>query len=247
MCLTEQNYQNSIASFQRILPLNITANKLSKPVIKKLPAKNLDELIKIAMKKNPIIKISKDDIIAAKYALNRSKSPYYPKADIVADAYWNKNVHGVSTSSSNPVVSRYDEDSGYNALLVLSYNIFNGFSDSANKQIKQHILLQKNSILTDSKRYLKAYTTIAYQTYKSTQQQLAHIQKHIQASKDTVSDYRQENDLGRRSIIDLLNIELEYNAARNKKVTTTYDNMYAYYQILAYTGKLLSEMNVVIK
>ena len=62
-----------------------------------------------------------------------------------------------------------------------------------------------------------------------------------------LADYQKENELGRRSIIDLLNIELEYNAARNRKVTADYDNILSYYQILSYTGKMLEEMNVVIK
>jgi len=53
--------------------------------------------------------------------------------------------------------------------------------------------------------------------------------------------------LGRRSIIDLLNIELEYNNARNRKVNASYDNLTAYYQILSHTGKMLEEMNVIVK
>jgi adhesin transport system outer membrane protein len=80
-----------------------------------------------------------------------------------------------------------------------------------------------------------------------TKQQLVYIDKNIEASARTVSDYQQEHELGRRSIIDLLNIELEYNNARNRKANTKYDNLTAYYQILSYTGKMLEEMNVVIK
>jgi len=247
MFLAEQNYNNAISSFQRILPGAINAKDLQQPIITDLPANTQDELIKLAMKNNPTILVSKDNIQVAQATLKRSNAAYYPSADIVAKSYWNKNVHGVSTDSNNPVVSKYDEDSGYNALLVFNYNIFNGFADSATKQVNQHKLLQKNSTLVDSKRYIKAYTNIAYQTYISTKKQLTHIDNNIKASADTVSDYRKENELGRRSIIDLLNIELEYNAARNRKVTAKYDNILAYYQILSYTGKMLEEMHVVIK
>ena len=247
MLLTKQNFENAIYSFQRILPGNVDVKNLQQPTIGKLPADKLEELIKLAMKNNPTILVSQDNIEAAKAAVTRSNAPYYPTADIVAKSYWNKNVHGVSTSSSNPFVSKYDEDSGYNALLVFNYNIFNGLSDSAKKQISQHRLLKQNSTLVDSKRYIKAYTSIAYQTYILTKEQLTHIDSNIKASADTVSDYRKENALGRRSIIDLLNIELEYNAARNRKVTAKYDNILSYYQILSYTGKILEEMNVIIK
>lgn len=227
------------------MPGAVTAGDLDIPSIGNMPADTLEGLIELAMENNPSIHVSIDDIEAAKAALTRSNSAYYPRADIVAKSYWDKNAYGISRDA--PSSRDYEENSGYNALLVLNYNIFNGLADSAIKQVNQHVLLQKNSTLADSKRFIKAYTQIAYQTYNSTVKQLVHIDKNIQASSDTVSDYQQENELGRRSIIDLLNIELEYNAARNRKVTASYDNLLAYYQILSYTGKMLEEMNVIIK
>ncbi len=245
MYLTGQNYDNSISSFQRILPGAITAADLEKPSVGAMPADTLEALVELAKANNPTIKVSKDDIQAAKAAVTRSNAPYYPRADIVAEAFWNDNVNGVGYDGIN--ADPYHENSGYNALLVLNYNIFNGLADSATKQVNQHKLLQKNSTLADSERWIKAYTQIAYQTYQSTKVQLAHIDANIEAAGETVADYQKENELGRRSIIDLLNIELEYNAARNRKVTADYDNILSYYQILSYTGKMLEEMNVIIK
>ncbi|MDD2653296.1 MAG: TolC family protein [Sulfurimonas sp.] len=138
-------------------------------------------------------------------------------------------------------------DSGYNALVVLSYNIFNGFADKATKEASRHRLLNKNSTLADARRYIRAYTEIAWQTLESTKQQLVHLDNTIKSSGETVADYEKEHELGRRSIIDLLNIELEYNSAKNRKVTAEYDRLIAYYQILAYTGKILEEMNITVE
>jgi len=245
MYLAKQNYDNAISSFQRILPGDISASDLEKPTVGVMPADTLEALVELAMKNNPTIHISRDDIEAAKAAVSRSNAPYYPRADIVAKYYWNENVNGVSKEA--PSNAPYEENSGYNALLVLNYNIFNGLSDSSTKEVNQHRLLQKNSTLVDSERFVKAYTQIAYQTYQSTKQQLVHIDANIEAASDTVADYQKENELGRRSIVDLLNIEVEYNAARNRKVTANYDHILSYYQILSYTGKMLEEMNVTIK
>ncbi len=247
--LSEQNYLNSISTFQRILDVDISANDLVKPSIGKLPAQSLEELITIALKNNPNIHMSQSNITYAEAALNRSNAPFYPKADIKAQTYWNKNLNGITKSGTNSgkYKSNYAEESGYNVLLVLSYNIFNGLEDSANKEANQHRLLKQNSVLADTKRYIEAYTKIAWQTFRFTEQQLVHINKNIEASAQTVSDYQEENSLGRRSIIDLLNIELEYNAAKNRKVTAEYDRLLSYYQILTHTGKMLQEMQVVIK
>ncbi|WP_310441595.1 TolC family outer membrane protein [Sulfurimonas sp.] len=246
--LAEQNYDNAISSFERILPGVTTAKDLEKPIIGNIPANDLTSLVQIAMKNHPTIHVSQADIQVADAALKRSNAPYYPSADIKLESYWNKNVHGVSTDLDNPTHnSLYEEDSGYNALLVLNYNIFNGFADSANKQANQHRLLNKNSTLADARRYIQAYTEIAWQTFESTKQQLAHLENTIKASAETVADYQKEHELGRRSIIDLLNIELEYNNARNRKTTAEYDRLISYYQILSYTGKILEEMNVAVE
>lgn len=241
--LAEQNYKNSISSFQRILPGDITAADLEKPSVGELPANDLASLVDIAIKYNPTIHVSKNDIEVAKAALKRSASPFYPRVDIKAETFWNKNVLGVATDAPSP--STHEIDSGHNIMLVLSYNIFNGMADKASREANQHKLLNKNSTLADAERYVKAYTEIAWQTYELTKQQLVHIENNIKASAETVADYRKENELGRRSVVDLLNIELEYNGARNLKVTAEYDRLLAYYQILSYTGKIMEEMNVV--
>jgi len=241
--LAEQNFKNAITTFQRLLKVDVDADELEKPSVGDLPAEDIDELVAIALKNNPTIHVSEADISTARATLKQSSANYYPKADVQARAYWNKNLNGIQTTQLQP----YDEEDGYNVMLKLSYNIFNGLSDRSIKEANRYKLLEKQNVLADSRRYVEAYTKIAWQTFMSTQDQMVHIAKNIEASKQTVADYQQEHDLGRRSIIDLLNIELEYNAARNRMVTTEYDHILAYYQILTYTGKILESMNVSIE
>lgn len=244
--LAEQNYNVAAYSFERILP-GVAPEELEKPVAGAMPADNVDSLVDIAIKNNPTITVSQHDIEASKAAVGRANAAYYPSADIVATAYWNDSVHGVGYNTVTNNNDLESEDSGYRGMLVLNYNLFNGMSDSANKQANKHILLQQNSTLADAKLFIKANTKIAWVTYEMTKKQLVYIDKNIEASAKTVADYQKENELGRRSIVDLLNIELEYNNAKNRKVTATYENLTAYYQILSHTGKMLEEMNVSIK
>jgi len=239
----QQNYKNSLYTFQRLLKADITADDVEIPTLGALPSEDLDELVKMAFENNPTIHVSQADIAAAKAIYEKSKSTYYPKADIQAQAYWNEDLNGIRTAPGQP----YDTEDGYNVLLRLSYNIFNGLSDKAVVESNKYRMLEKVSTLEDSKRYIEAFTKIAWQTYVSTKDQIKYVQRNIDASKQTVADYQEEHDLGRRSIIDLLNIELEYNAARNRMVTTQYNHYLAYYQLLSYTGKLLEEMGVDIK
>ena len=247
--LNEQNYKNSFHSFQRILPVEVNIDDLAKPAIGELPTQTLEELTALALENNPTIHLSQSDVRYAESALRRSNAPYYPRVDLTAQSYWNKNLNGFSKDVQNAIVGGdpYVEENGYNALIVISYNLFNGLADSSNKEANRHKLLKQQSALSDSKRYVEAYAKIAWETFESTGKQLVHIEKNIEASAETVANYQEENDLGRRSIIDLLNIELEYNAAQNRKVTAEYDRLLAYYQILTHSGSILEAMNVVVK
>ena len=246
--LSQQNYENALFSFKRILPVKMGINDFEEPTIANLPANDIDKLVQLALKNNPTIKVKQADIKAAKEAVKRAGAPFLPRADIKAQAYWNDNLNGIGYDNPDiPGHPMYTENRGYNALLVFNYNIFNGMADSAAKQSKEHEFLKQNADFEDKKRYIKANTQIAYKTYTLLDEQLKYITKNVEASKKTVSDYRRENDLGRRSIIDLLNIELEYNSARNRQATAKYDKYLAYYQLLSYTGSLLGQMKVTIK
>jgi adhesin transport system outer membrane protein len=245
--ITELDYANALYTYQRVLPGEVSVSELEAPVITNAPSEDIDALVEDAKQNNPTINSLKSEVEAAKATLKRANSNYYPTADIVVEGYWNKDVHGVTTDiSKDSTPSLYSVDSGYNALLVLNYNLFNGFADSSTEEMMRHKLLEKQSILADNERILKLNTQMAWKTFDITTKSLKHIEYNIQATAQTESDYQQEHELGRRSIVDLLNINVEYNNARNRKVNAEFDRLIAYYQLLAYRGKLLEEMNIQI-
>ena len=246
--LNEQNYKNSFYEFQRVLPGEISASSLTKPLTAQLPAQNIEDLVSMALKNNPTVHKSNANINYARATLERSGAFYYPSLDLQAQTYWNKNVNGYSKDDEGRgFTNPYVEENGYNAMLILNYNIFNGLADTSTEESNRHKLLQEKSTLVDTKRYIESITKTAWQVFESTKVQLVHIERNIEASSETVKQYQQEHDLGRRSIIDLLNIELEYNAAQNRKVIAEYNRILAYYQILSFTGEILPAMSVSIE
>jgi outer membrane protein, adhesin transport system len=241
--VAKQNYLISTYQLQRIVP-SVDLESLEDVVVGEMPAEDVNSLVAMAMEDNPTLAVSKNDIKAANAAIGRTKSNYYPTADIVLEGYWNKNVHGLGYNTITNDNDIESEDTGYSGMLVINYNIFNGLADSSNTEANKYILMQQQSTLADAKLFVEANTKSSWITYEMTKEQLVYIDNNIKASAKTVSDYQQEHELGRRSIIDLLNIELEYNNAKNRKAITKYDNLIAYYQILSNTGKILEAMNV---
>jgi len=239
----QQNYKNAITSFQKILDIKVNPNSFEEPSIDKLPTQNIGELIKIALERNPELLMNHADIKSAQALVVQSKASYYPKVDLKLQSYWHKNLNGIVTNGNNP----YDTEDSYSAQAVLSYNIFRGFSDKAVVESNKYKLLEKQDILADLRRRVIADVKTAWQTYNSTKEQMIFLTQQIEASKETVKDYHQEYNLGRRSIVDLLNIELEYNSAKNRFVKAKYEHYLSYYKLLTYINNMLEEMNVSVK
>ncbi|MGB7401233.1 MAG: TolC family outer membrane protein [Arcobacter sp.] len=245
--LAKLEYLNIVSSYQRVLPGKVFVEELDEPVVGQLKYNNLELLIKDCIENNPIIKGLKSEINASKALVARNKSKYYPTVDLVAQSYWNKNLNGISTNNEAPLSSsNYDSESGYNALVVFKYNIFNGFADKSNIEMSKHKLLQNHNSLSDNERILKLNIEIAWNTYHITEKSLEHIKKDILATSETVAYYQKEYELGRRSLIDLLNVSIEYNNAKKRKINAEFEQLLAYYKIMSYSNKLLSEMHVSI-
>jgi len=244
--MAKQDYQTAVYQLQRLLPKLQDPSKFEDPILHKLPSSKIEDLIKLAWVSNPKILKQQNIIDAQQESVRTSKSGYYPTVDLVLKAYNNKNVGGVGYSTPenpNPI----DTDEGYNALLVVNYNLFKGLSTDAAVESAKHKVLKEQESLRDTKLYIQSSLKIAFDKYKTLQKRYEIVKRYLEASKQTRSDYLDEYELGGRTITDILGVESEYDSAKNLEVTLKYDQMKSYYELLYHTGLLLSEMNIVVE
>jgi len=140
--ITKQKYQNALYGFERIYSADVDPKTLQEPKIGTLPANNLDALVAMAYKNNPSIMKSENEIKYARATIEKSNAAYYPTVDLQAQAYWDKNLNGYSKEKQGrPTANDQVENNGYNGLVVVNYNIFNGLNDKATKEANEHKLL----------------------------------------------------------------------------------------------------------
>ena len=232
----EQNHLNAIITFKRISNLTIDPLTLEKINNEKIPYQSSEEMLKVAMKKNPTIKLNTFTIKEKKYNYKRLASKYYPAVDLQAEAKFRNNIN-----------AQQGENNSVAGLVVLSYNLYHGGADMAKREENMHIMLEKQERLADAKRLITEKDMIAWNTFSYSKKQLVHLNKHIEAAKKTVHDYYKEYEVGRRSLVDLLNSQLELNAAKNKTIVAFYAQQEAYYTILSYSGELLETFNITLE
>ena len=221
------NYQDSIVNFERIYGEALTSASLELPLAPSLPADTYEGLWTIAQQYNPTLLLERANIKVQESRYEKDKGNYYPSVDLELAAARDENVQGYEGTNMNA-----------RGMLKLYYNLYRGGSDEALRlQNLQYITVQKESF-NEQQRAIREKLKLAWLAHQITFRQIRCIRMHVEYSKKTAESYAQEYQLGRRSIVDLLNAELEYNDARKQLENAQSDVLFARFRILEAIGLL---------
>jgi adhesin transport system outer membrane protein len=221
------NYQDRLINLERLYGKPIDGMALEEPTTPNLPEKTQEGLQSLAQQYYPTLLIEAANVLTREAQLEKEKSAFYPTLDAELSADMRDDVSGVEGQTD-----------AYRALLRLKYNLYNGGSDEATRlQNLQNITSQKHS-QSDQMRAVKEKLDLSWTTYQLISRQLPCAQLYADLSKTTSASYAEEYQLGRRSLLDLLNVELEYSDARNNVITAKHDLLLSRFRILENLGLL---------
>jgi len=202
---------------------------MSKPTLNiTLPATQ-EEAVEFAIENNPSLLVSEYNIKLAQATSREKKSNFYPKIDIEVSQSMNKNLSAIE-----------GEDNRFRAMAYLSYNIFNGFSDSAELQKSISQINQEVETKNNLKRQVIEGLNLSWAANKKLQEQLVYLNEYKEISHKTLTLYTKEYDLGRRSLLDLLSSQNDFIASKAQIINTEYSLLFAKYRILDAMGTLVS-------
>ena len=221
------NYQDSIVNFERVYGEALTSSSLELPLAPSLPADTYNGLWTIAQQYNPTLLLERANIQVQEARYTKDKGNYYPSVDLELAAARDENVQGYEGTNTNA-----------RGMLKLYYNLYRGGSDEAIRlQNLEYITVQKESF-NEQQRAVREKLKLAWLAHQITFRQIRCIRMHVEYSKKTAESYAQEYQLGRRSIVDLLNAELEYNDARKQLKNAQSDVLFSRFRILEAIGLL---------
>ncbi|CAM8671432.1 TolC Outer membrane protein [Comamonadaceae bacterium] len=128
--------------------------------------------------------------------------------------------------------------------LVLNYNLYKGGSDQA--RIRQYVdKLNATYDLRDKVcRDVRQTALIAFNDVGKLENQIGFLSQHELSTSKAREAYRQQFDIGQRSLLDLLDTENEYFQARRALVNAEYDLSLAKARVLGASGTLLSALKL---
>jgi len=228
----KNNYQDAYSQFIRVYGQVVSVEELETPKAPELADLTFEQRLAQAEEFNPALLTLQENIDAQKSVYEQTKSTFYPELDGELAGNWNQNIHGIE-----------GEDDSYSAMLRLRYNLFRGGSDEAQRVKNQILITKERSALNDTRRDVDEELKLATAANELIEIQKGYLAQHSEYTQKTANSYAEEYNLGRRTLIDLLNAELEYNSARQSQTNAAMDQLLAQYRILSVTGQLLDAMN----
>jgi adhesin transport system outer membrane protein len=186
-----------------------------------------------AFTSHPALMASIENIESVNSGMNSRKSTYQPRLDFKARAERGNNVNFVSGRTNNN-----------SAEFVMSWNLFNGGSDKARVQEAADQLNLARDLRDKTCRDIRQTLAIAYNDTRKLTDQLNFLDQHQLSIEKARDAYRQQFDIGQRSLLDLLDTENELFQAKRSFSNAEIDLFYAYARTQAGMGKLYSALGL---
>ena len=189
---------------------------------------NAKLMLETLHKKNPALLSAIENIEAAQYDLYARRAAYSPKLDFRARTDNIDTYQGVPGDRVNNV-----------AELVVTYNIFNGGSDRARE--KQY--MERRNLAIDMRekacRDTRQTALIAFNDVQRLREQSSFLSLQVSLLEKTRDAYRDQYNIGQRTLLDLLDTENELLSARRSAINADSDLTLAYLRTYAGMGTLL--------
>ena len=211
------NLHDVVARYQRVVGV---APPKDLPVITMLRSGvpgTSTEAMNAAVRQSVAISAGIEALRAARAVADGRKSAYQPRVEARLRGSAGRNVDAIADRTRDTA-----------AEIVLSWNLYNGGADQARVRQQTNLLSQAADLRDKACRDTRQTTAIAYNDTKKLLDQLVYLDRNTLAIEKARDAYRQQFDIGQRSLLDLLNAENEVYTARRAYANAEYDLGFAY-------------------
>lgn len=214
-----------------------------KDYVSQIPVE-ISETLDISYLHNPGLQAAFENIEVATSTYKVSKAHRYPTVDFNARHGVYKNNNGFD-NRENRLSSRPHKGWGNESVVEvrLNYNLYNGGSHRAAERAALSRIYEAGDIRDTECLNLRQDVQIAHNDVFNILRKLDTLENHRESSLETVSAYRQQYNIGRRSLLDVLDSENESFQASRAYTHARYDMLVAEFRTLHGMGTLLDVLN----
>jgi adhesin transport system outer membrane protein len=201
-----------------------------------VPADALAADLESALKQvgnSPTVGIKDADVAVAQAEIGGAESRFYPKLTLEASGSANADTDGLRAVNRDAQV-----------LLVARWNLYRGGIDMANRREAVARRAQAHDEQVQAVREFEEAIRKAWAEYETTGEQAGLLDKAAYQNGLVRDAYREQFELGTRSLLDLLDSENELYTTLGRKITAEEAHIFASYKVLAAGGQLLKTVGV---
>lgn len=231
--VAKNNLADAQANFYRVTAVFPQVQNMTRPDMPAELPVSVEKAVDLAAKNHPVVLSAGADVEAAEAQYKASASRFMPRLDLEVDKRWDEDIGGIEGE---------DEDLIFG--LRLSYDLYSGGTNRARRKQTAYLLEQAREIRNNSRRQAVESMQLSWNAYEALNLQIEYLQTHVVAAEATKEAYAKQFNIGRRTLLDLLNTETEVVEAKRSLINAEYDRLYASYRIFKASGNLLSKLGI---
>lgn len=196
-------------------------------------SQDVEQEVKATQYASPTVSIKQADIAVAKAETDKAKAPMYPKMDLQLNARTGRNLSGVE-----------GRDTSGSALVVMNWNLYRGGGDTARVREAINRQAQAKADRSKSEREVDNDVRQTWARMVSAGERARQFAAQADANLEVVRAYKDQFDLNRRTLLDVLDSQNEEYVSRSNMINAEYVEIFAVYRLLALRGDLLKTLGV---
>lgn len=227
----ENNLKDAVSAF-----VNVVGHRpegLVEPISRDyLLLETLDETVAAALDNHPQLKSAEADVVAAREQHKAAESLFYPRVHLEIGGTVNDNIDGISGHNNDA------------SIMLRGRYSFTGGKDVARRKETVFQMDEAREIRDRTRRQVIESIQLSWNAFETASSQLEFFKIHVDASKQALLAYRKQFNIGKRTLLDVLDQENEVFQAQINYVNGLTEVDFSAYRILAGTGRLLWALGV---
>lgn len=223
------NYKSSRSAYERVVgsPAGALSDPSGRPP--NLP-KTLDEALQIAQRESPNVVSAQYREQAARHAVDKIWGELLP--DVRLEASYQRR---------NEISASIGEQDTASISGRLSIPLYTGGETHSRVRQAKHTHVSRVQEIEQARTEVRAQVTTAWARLASLRSQLKSDMVQVESNLIALEGVREEEKVGQRTLLDVLNAEQELLGAQTQLVTTKHDLVIAAYTLISNIGRLNAE------
>lgn len=227
-----QALEEAKITLQRLSGLDVDQVQMPPTLAEAMPA-TLDDAVGLARTANPLVREAMADVDAAHGLADSAHGDLYPRIGVEVVGRIGEDIDGFRGTTRD-----------VQARAFLRWNVFDGGINRAKYQEMVRRASESRYRLYSVTREAEQDARIAWTTMQTQGRVTEQLTQQSRVSDDLLLSYRSQFNVGRRSLLDVLDAQNTRYNVQVRLETARFSQMFARYQTLAATNRFLSGLNV---